>query len=104
MEFCPTCGELIVVDPINSKDTLVFRCNQCNKVVEGKGTMIVYDKDYTIDQKYMSLINHACEDITNPRKYGSCPKCNKDSIMVYIRLPDTLKSINICCQCRTVVS
>ena len=106
MDFCPSCGELLVVDtrvedPKEAKDKLYYRCMRCDKRTEANKTDFkLFEEDFVRPRNIDNLIKYACNDIVVPRKQMHCPKCKKESIVAVIRMPNSLRGIFICCKCK----
>jgi DNA-directed RNA polymerase subunit M/transcription elongation factor TFIIS len=106
MQFCPGCQDLLIVS--GNDNVLNFSCEQCErefsiedlKITTKGNNYILYERDLTVSEQHLRLIKNACDDIRNPRKYMFCPTCKKNKVVVFIKVPNTLQNIYICCDCK----
>lgn len=108
MQFCPGCQNLLIVGESDSKNLLNFYCQQCERnftlkdlnIIKDGENYVLYERDLTISKQHLRLIKNACEDVRNPKKKKFCSTCKKEEIAVYIKIPNTLQNVYICCICQ----
>jgi DNA-directed RNA polymerase subunit M/transcription elongation factor TFIIS len=99
MQFCRICDGRLVDE--TSTTELYYVCARCNKKYpsQPKDTLRfrqVFNKKKE-NVQYDVLISNAPHDITNPREYYPCPKCNRQ-ITSYVVVGDNMVFIHVC-QC-----
>ena len=101
MNFCPDCGDLMVVDTTTSDDKLYFLCKKDKKKYKAKESdYTILNEDFTKPRSMDALLQYAPDNITNPRIKKKCPKCDKERIVTVIRKKNSLTAIYICNKCR----
>lgn len=106
MDFCPKCGELLVVDtriigPEEAKNKLYYTCLKCKKRQEAKKKDYkLFEENFTKQRNIEILVKNACDNITVPRKIMKCPHCKKEEIIAVLRMESSMKGIFVCCKCK----
>lgn len=76
MEFCETCGSMLVIDP----DTDELVCPKCNTIKRKYEAEIEIVRDHSRDESKIYIKNSAADSTTIP---ASCPQCDNGEAFMW---------------------